>query len=306
MLESVLITGANAGLGKECARQLALQDGIEKVYLACRNEDKAKSARQDLEEATGTNVFEILLMDVTDLRSVRSAVDSLESPIDALVMNAGGTGGPNFNEITEDGVSRIVAVNLLGHVVLAEELLNAKKLTSMAIYAGSEAARGVPKLNVKRPKFNSLSTEEIVSILNGTFFGDNQDDMAAYGYVKCVAHLWMASIARNHPEIRFVTMSPGNTSGTEIARSLPRFKQFMFAKVAPKVMPLFGLMHDVEAGARRYVDALNDDSYKSGIFYASEASAITGPTVDQGTIFDVFYDQTAQENVNEAIHQFVI
>ena len=33
MIKSVLITGANAGLGKDSARQFALQSGIEKVYL---------------------------------------------------------------------------------------------------------------------------------------------------------------------------------------------------------------------------------------------------------------------------------
>ena len=38
-MKTALVTGANAGLGKECCRQLALLDGIEKVYLGCRNKD---------------------------------------------------------------------------------------------------------------------------------------------------------------------------------------------------------------------------------------------------------------------------
>jgi NAD(P)-dependent dehydrogenase (short-subunit alcohol dehydrogenase family) len=46
MLKSVLITGTNGGLGKETARQLALQDGIERIYLGCRNEEKAKAAKR--------------------------------------------------------------------------------------------------------------------------------------------------------------------------------------------------------------------------------------------------------------------
>ena len=91
MIKSVLITGANAGLGKESARQLASQNGIEKIYLGCRNEEKAKAAKLDLEESTGKSIFEIVLIDVTDLNSVRSAVESLNEPIDALIMNAGGS-----------------------------------------------------------------------------------------------------------------------------------------------------------------------------------------------------------------------
>jgi len=90
MVKSVLITGANGGLGKECARQLALLDETEKIYLGCRNEEKAKAAKQSLEESTGKSIFEIVLVDVSNLDSVRSAVKSLNDPIDALVMNAGG------------------------------------------------------------------------------------------------------------------------------------------------------------------------------------------------------------------------
>ncbi len=66
MIKSVLITGANAGLGKECAKQLALQDGTEKIYLACRNEERAQAAKLELEESTGKSVFEIVLMHVSN------------------------------------------------------------------------------------------------------------------------------------------------------------------------------------------------------------------------------------------------
>ena len=52
-IKSVLITGANAGIGKEVARQMALRPGVERVYLACRNEVKARAAKQELEEKTG-------------------------------------------------------------------------------------------------------------------------------------------------------------------------------------------------------------------------------------------------------------
>jgi NAD(P)-dependent dehydrogenase (short-subunit alcohol dehydrogenase family) len=112
-----------------------LQQGIEKIYLGCRNEEKAKAAKLELEESTGKSVFEIVLIDVSNLDAVKSAVKSLNEPIDALVMNAGGAGGKNFNEKTKDGVTQSFAVNLLGHVVLAEELLKAKKLTKVALYA---------------------------------------------------------------------------------------------------------------------------------------------------------------------------
>ena len=42
----VLITGANSGCGFECARQLALIDGVKKIYLACRSKEKAETAKE--------------------------------------------------------------------------------------------------------------------------------------------------------------------------------------------------------------------------------------------------------------------
>ena len=112
MVKSILITGANGGLGKECARQLALQNETEKIYLACRNEEKAKDAKLSLEDSTGKSIFEIVLMDVSNLDSVRSAAQSLSEPIEALVMNAGGMGGKNPGEKTADGVTQMFAVNV--------------------------------------------------------------------------------------------------------------------------------------------------------------------------------------------------
>jgi len=252
MVKSILITGANGGLGKECARQLALQDGTERIYLACRNKERAKAAKLSLEELTGKRIFEIVLMDVSNMDSVRSAVASLNEPIEALVMNAGGMGGKNPGEKSADGVIQLFAVNVLGHVVLLDELLKAKKLTKVALYAGSEAARGVPKMGMKRPGLTTSSVDEFESICNGSFFGKKLDPMVAYGPVKYMAALWMSSVARKHPDIRFVTMSPGGTSGTDVMNDLPPFMKFMFTHVGLRLMPLFGLMHKLELGAKRY------------------------------------------------------
>ena len=81
--------------------------------------------------------------------------------------------------------------------------------------------------------------------------------------------------------------------------------KFVFTRVGPVLLPLFGLMHKVESGAKRYVDALNNESYKSGQFYASKASTLTGPLVDQGTIFADLNNRAFQDNTSEAIHRFI-
>ena len=120
MNETIIITGANAGLGKDAARQLALKEETKKIYLACRNLEKAEAAKADLEKITGRSVFEIMIVDVSKPESVRSAVAKLKEPVDALIMNAGGMGGKNPEKITADGVTSIFAVNVLGHVAMVE------------------------------------------------------------------------------------------------------------------------------------------------------------------------------------------
>ncbi len=59
-IRSAFITGANGGIGKEVARQLALCPGVEKILLACRNAQKAQAAKQDLERQTKKSLFEIV------------------------------------------------------------------------------------------------------------------------------------------------------------------------------------------------------------------------------------------------------
>ncbi len=302
-----LITGANTGIGKEVARQLALTGEYRKIYLACRNEQKARAARQSLEETTGKTVFQIIRMDVADLASVRAALSSLDEVVDDLVMNAGGTGGKTPLVLTKDGVTEIFAANLLGHVVLLEGLLAAGKLGRAAVYVGSEAARGVPKLGMKRPRLTTSSADEFASLCDGTYFrGRKADPTLAYGQVKYLAALWMAATARRYPNLQLLTVSPGSTRGSEVARDAPLPLRLLLKYVLmPMVFPLFGLVHDLEVGAKRLIDGLLDPALKSGRFYASKADTLSGPMVDQSESFPDLANPLYQDHANEAVHRFI-
>ena len=91
----ILITGANIGLGFECARQLGLVEGVQKILLACRSQEKATAAKERLEQLTNKKIFEVILMDVSSLASVKKAIETLkdEAIIDGVVLNAGGGRG---------------------------------------------------------------------------------------------------------------------------------------------------------------------------------------------------------------------
>jgi hypothetical protein len=116
----------------------------------------------------------------------------------------------------------------------------------------------------------------------------------------------MSDLARRHPDLRLLTVSPGNTAGTEVFNDMPGpLPTLMNRVLMPYVLPRFGLAHPVGVGARRLVDAVMGNALSSGVFYASAAKTLTGPLVDQATVLADFADPTIQRHANEAIHQFL-
>ena len=98
--KTVLITGANSGIGFEAAAQLA-EAGWGKVILACRTEEKAEAARRLLVNRIGNDPFSVLAVDTSEVASANAATDRLLEAnvrVDFLLLNAGATGAkPVFN-----------------------------------------------------------------------------------------------------------------------------------------------------------------------------------------------------------------
>ena len=307
MNESILITGANIGLGKETARQLALRKETKKVILFCRNQAKAEAAKKDLEAETGKKIFEIIIGDVSDANSVRKAVEKIKEPIDAVILNAGGMVGKTAGNMTPSGMNELAATNILGHVILVDELIKQGKLKKAVLSVSAEAVPGVKMLGMKPVAMKTSSVDEFAAVLDGSYFGDKFDPVQAYGYIKYVITMWTLSMARKYPDLKFVVMSPGNTGGTNAPDNLPPPMKFMLKYLMmPVVFPMIGgMVHKLEVGAKRFVDGISDDRYKSGVFYASKEGKLSGNVVDQSTFYIDLKNTTFQDNANEAIHHFI-
>ncbi len=303
-IQTILITGANAGLGKDSARQAALIPGVNKVYLGCRNRAKAEAAKAELETITGKSVFEIVIIDTSDLATVDAAVSSISGPVDAVVLNAGGAGGPQAGERTADGVVVSFAVNVLGHAALVQGLIEAEKLQGTVLYVSSEAVRGIPAMGFARPALSASSVDEFASIADGSKF-PSFDAMKAYGPIKYVGTMWASAMARKHPEIRFVSVSPGMTTGTNATEEVGAVQRFIFQKIAFPFMSLIGRAHGLEQGAERYIEVLTDPSYETGHFFASPWPSTSGALVDQASIFEDLSNPTFQDNAYEAVQRFL-
>jgi NAD(P)-dependent dehydrogenase (short-subunit alcohol dehydrogenase family) len=138
-MPTVLITGANRGIGLEFARQYAA-DGW-KVFAACRSPGAAKELAT-LARGTGDKVI-VSGMDVTEGKSVRSAARQLaHEAIDLLINNAGTSGAPGqrTGHLDYENWAQVFEVNTMGplHVVEAfvDHVARSERRSIVAITSG--------------------------------------------------------------------------------------------------------------------------------------------------------------------------
>ncbi len=119
--KTILVTGANTGIGWDAARVLAERGA--RVLLACRDEDKARDAIDRIKVTAPDADLAYIPLDLTSLTSVKAAADQVleEERLDALVNNAGVMVPPKMQ--TQDGFELQFGVNHLGHFALTGHLL---------------------------------------------------------------------------------------------------------------------------------------------------------------------------------------
>jgi NAD(P)-dependent dehydrogenase (short-subunit alcohol dehydrogenase family) len=122
---TVIVTGANSGLGAVTAGELA-RVGAQ-VILAVRNTGKGEAAARDM-----TGDVEVRRLDLQDLASVRQFADGVDS-VDVLINNAGVMAVPHG--VTADGFETQIGTNHLGHFALTNLLL--PKITDRVVTVSS-------------------------------------------------------------------------------------------------------------------------------------------------------------------------
>jgi NAD(P)-dependent dehydrogenase (short-subunit alcohol dehydrogenase family) len=128
---TVIVTGANSGLGEITARELA-RVGAD-VILAVRNTAKGDQAATGM-TGPGFGRVEVRTLDLQDLSSIRAFADGVEA-VDVLINNAGIMAVPYAQ--TSDGFESQIGTNHLGHFALTNLLLS--KVTDRAVTVSSMA-----------------------------------------------------------------------------------------------------------------------------------------------------------------------
>ena len=216
-----LITGANQGLGFEMAKRIAHMPRVNKVVLACRNEQRANEAREKLQGLFADTSFEVVVMlvDTEDTTSCRDFgakwTAIVNAPVDLFLMNAGGMGGRDASDIMQpSGSTRIFAMNVLGHAEMFDALSRANMLSPKCkvVYVGSENAVGMGPF----PKPDLRDVDNIAAHISNTYndptgntkikwIGPGNMGQSGYGTCKAIAALYFSALARKHPSMKIMT-----------------------------------------------------------------------------------------------------
>uniref|UniRef100_A0A8B9IK97 NADP-retinol dehydrogenase n=1 Tax=Anser cygnoides TaxID=8845 RepID=A0A8B9IK97_ANSCY len=129
--KAAVITGANTGIGKETARELARRGA--RVIIACRDTAKGEAAASEIRAETGNPQVVVKKLDLADTKSIREFADNFlaeEKELHILINNAGVMLCPYSK--TADGFEMHLGVNHLGHFLLTFLLLERLKQSAPA------------------------------------------------------------------------------------------------------------------------------------------------------------------------------
>ncbi|XP_059504382.1 retinol dehydrogenase 13-like isoform X1 [Stegostoma tigrinum] len=124
--KTIIITGANTGIGKETARELASRGG--RIIMACRDMEKCETAAREIRGETLNHDVYAKHLNLASLKSIREfakQINEEEENVNVLINNAGVMRCPHWK--TEDGFEMQLGVNHLGHFLLTNLLLEKLK-----------------------------------------------------------------------------------------------------------------------------------------------------------------------------------
>ncbi|PYI07761.1 NAD(P)-binding protein [Aspergillus sclerotiicarbonarius CBS 121057] len=128
--KTVIITGANGGLGKEIATHI-VRLGASKVILGCRSKSRGNETKQSIESTLQCNpdIIEVWEVDLESEISIKGFVNQVNRlpRLDVLINNAG-IHGQKFKRVY--GTERTVAINCIGTFLLSLQIIPKLKETA--------------------------------------------------------------------------------------------------------------------------------------------------------------------------------
>lgn len=179
--KTMIITGANSGIGKAAAVRLASLGA--QVVMACRSMERGQKALEDVRQTAGSGTVSLMQLDLASQASIRrfaSAFLEQYPRLDVLIHNAA-----NFDLslkkpiLTEDGIETIFATNHVGVFLLTHLLLDRLKAyaPSRIITVASKGLMLYPFLDIE---FDNLNGERRFSPQHAYYHSKQAQVMYTY------------------------------------------------------------------------------------------------------------------------------
>ena len=247
---SIIVTGANSGIGLEAAKALSARGAA--VTLAVRDARRGAAAAEQIQaDSPGADV-EVAHLDLADLASVRefAAQWTVAHPggIDVLVNNAGVMAIPRRE--TSDGFEMQLGTNHLGHFALTGLLVGSLKPGARVVTVSSGAHR-----------FGRIDFDDLQSV-------ESYQKWRVYGQSKLANILFALELHRRagdaDVDLRSIAVHPGYAA-TNLQSVGP---QMTGSRIAASLMGLANrvLAQSAEAGAWPTLMAATDLGVPSGTF----------------------------------------
>ncbi|XP_055690852.1 retinol dehydrogenase 13-like isoform X2 [Lutzomyia longipalpis] len=220
----VIITGANTGIGKETAKELARRKAH--VYMVCRDMEKCEQARTEIVLDSKNKYVYCRECDLSSFDSIRKFVDTFKHErdrLDILINNAGVMRCPRT--LTKDGIEMQLGVNHMGHFLLTNLLLDTLKASAPSrIVVVSSLAHTRGEINI-----TDLNSEK------------NYEPGRAYNQSKLANVLFTKELAKKlqGTGVTVNALHPGVVD-TELTRHMGLFNSFFSGLIVkPILWPFF-------------------------------------------------------------------
>lgn len=236
-MKSIIITGANSGIGFECALQMARIAPNEQIILGCRNVQAGNVAIRKIKRETNHQHLTCLELDLASFESIKNFKSRLlpNSVITALINNAGIAPNIKDTAYTKDGFEITFGTNHLGGFYLTLLLLPFIEKSGSITFTASDTHDPTKKTGVQPPNYTSARELAFPIVKNekaGMKLGQRRYSTSKLCNVMTAYILHDKLIDGN---IRVNAFDPGLTPGTGFTKNFPVPLHF----VVSRIMPLF-------------------------------------------------------------------
>ena len=306
--KTVLLTGPTGGLGREAA--LAVARRGSRLVLVGRP-SKAFSATVADAMNAGAGLVDAIEVDFADLasistgaRQVRELLAASDTPLDALVGNAG-LQMSNRVQATVDGLETTFAVNVVANHLFISSLVDvlAPEAHVVVVGSGTHYGEAPATLLVAAPRWDDPAR---LARPGGPEEAGPRDGQRAYSTSKLAVNYLVHEFQRRAVNaVRYNVYDPGLMPGTGLARDMPAWKRWVWNNVMPRFVFLPGMATPAESGEllARFALGLDHHDLRGGyveLAKVTEPSKESNDPARESSLWNACETLTAQFSGNSA------